>query len=85
MVYEHKMGLVPGFTSLYRINRLVYFEQSPNSRAAIEREKQIKGWSRKKKISLIEEANVGWLDLSADWYEPAPRAQTRPDPSPRSG
>lgn len=53
-VYEHKVGLVPGFTSLYRINRLVYFEQTPNARAAIEREKQIKGWSRKKKIDLIE-------------------------------
>ena len=84
-VYEHKLGLIPGFTSAYQINRLVYFEQSPNSRAAIEREKQIKGWSRKKKIRLIEGTNVGWLDLSADWYEMAARAQNRQDPSLRSG
>ena len=65
-IYEHKMGLIPG--TLYRINRLVYFEQTSNSRAAIEREKQIKGWSRKKKVRLIEATNLGWLDLAADWF-----------------
>lgn len=71
-VYAHKAGLTPGFTSKYRIDRLVYFETTPNSRAAIEREKQIKGWSRKKKIRLIEETNLGWIDLAANWYVPNP-------------
>jgi putative endonuclease len=63
----------------------VYFELTPNSRAAITREKQIKGWSRKKKIRLIETTNLGWIDLAADWFgDPASR-QGKQDPSLRSG
>ena len=49
-MYEHKNHLDPGsFTAQYNVDRLVYYEEPPSSRAAIEREKQIKGWSRKKK------------------------------------
>ena len=49
-MYEHKNHLDPGsFTAQYNVDRLVYYEETPSSRAAIEREKQIKGWSRKKK------------------------------------
>lgn len=66
-VYEHKRNLLPGFTSKYRVNRLVYFEETPDVRAAIEREKQIKGWLRSKKIALIESANPDWHDLSTDF------------------
>jgi putative endonuclease len=65
-VYEHKHGLLPGFTSKYRVNRLVYFEETPDVRAALEREKQIKGWLRSKKIALIEAANPDWRDLSTE-------------------
>ena len=68
-IWEHRTGCVPGFTSRYRLKRLVYYEQTANSRAAIEREKQIKGWSRGKKIQLIESMNAGWLDLAVDWFE----------------
>lgn len=53
-VFEHRHRLVPGFTRRYHVDRLVYFEMTPNVRAAIEREKQIKGWRRSKKITLIE-------------------------------
>ena len=67
-VYEHQHGLVPGFTSKYRVSRLVYFEETPDVQAAIAREKQLKGWTRAKKRTLIEQANPGWLDLSAAWF-----------------
>ena len=66
-VYEHKHSLIPGFTSKYRVNQLVYFEETSDVRAAIEPEKQIKGWLRSKKIALIELANPNWRDLSADF------------------
>lgn len=68
-VQEHKQKLVPGFTVRYRITRLVYYEETNDIRAAIEREKQIKGWLRVKKISLIESINPGWEDLSEGWYD----------------
>ena len=66
-VCEHKQKLVPGFTSRYNINRLVYFETTSNINSAIAREKQIKGWLRSKKLALIETTNPQWRDLSEDW------------------
>jgi putative endonuclease len=68
-VYEHKKKLVPGFTTKYNIDRLVYFETTQDVEVAISREKQIKGWLRTKKISLIESMNPTWDDLSARWFE----------------
>ena len=58
----------PGFTQQYGITRLVFYVETPDVRAAIAREKQIKGWLRAKKVALIVAANPGWQDLSADWY-----------------
>jgi putative endonuclease len=66
-VYEHKMKLFPGFTARYSLDRLVYYEAGENVLNAIEREKQIKGWLRSKKIKLIESVNPEWKDLSSDW------------------
>ena len=68
-VQEHKRKSVPGFTQRYNITQLVYYEETPDLRAAITREKQIKGWLRAKKIALIESLNPGWRDLSDDWDE----------------
>ena len=68
-VYQHKKGMVEGFTKKYRINRLVYFEETKDISAAIEREKQIKRWRREKKVRLIEKMNPEWSDLSEEWYE----------------
>jgi len=68
-VWEHKQKLVPGFTKRYNITRLVYYEETADVNAAIAREKQIKGWLRKKKIALIESVNPGWKDLSEGWYD----------------
>jgi len=67
--YEHRNKLIEGFTQKYNITRLVYYEITGDVRAAIQREKQIKGWLRKKKIALIEAANPEWEDLSERWYE----------------
>ena len=70
-VYEHKMKLVPGFTSRYCLTSLAYFEATDCVEVAIQREKQIKGWLRSKKIALIESANPEWKDLSKEWTEPS--------------
>ena len=68
-VYEHKKKLVPGFTAKYNIDRLVYFEATEDVQAAIAREKQIKGWLRSRKVSLIESVNRTWDDLSVHWFD----------------
>ena len=67
-VHQHRLGLVPGFTQEYRVNRLVHFEETSSARSAFERERQIKGWSRQKKLRLIDSKNAGWLDLAVDWF-----------------
>jgi len=67
-VYEHKKKLLEGFTKRYNITKLVYYEVTSDVSAAIEREKQIKGWLRRKKITLIEAMNPQWTDLSEGWF-----------------
>ncbi|MFW5648651.1 MAG: GIY-YIG nuclease family protein [Candidatus Alkaliphilus sp. MAG34] len=62
-VYQHKNKLVKGFTEKYNVNRLVYFDYTRDVNAAIAREKQIKGWTRKKKNKLVEDMNPNWEDL----------------------
>ena len=62
-VAEHREGLVPGFTRRYGVKQLAYFEDFQSAREAIEREKEIKGWRREKKIALIESFNPRWDDL----------------------
>ncbi len=63
-IYEHKNNLVKGFTQKYNIHNLVYYEQTNDINVAIEREKQIKSWSRNKKLVLIEKDNPAWYDLA---------------------
>lgn len=67
-VYEHKHKLIEGFTKKYNITKLVFFEETSDVNEAIALEKKIKGWTRAKKIALIESQNPNWLDLSLDWY-----------------
>ena len=62
-VYEHKQKLVDGFTKRYNVNKLVYYDYSEDVYGAIQREKQIKGKLRKKKIEIIEKMNPEWKDL----------------------
>ncbi len=65
-VYEHKNDVVEGFTKKYRVHHLVYFELHEEMIPAITREKQIKKWNRKWKLSLIEKDNPQWRDLFGD-------------------
>ena len=67
-LYQHREGLVPGFTSRYEVVRLVYFEETGSARAAFARERQLKSWSREKKVRIIERSNAGWIDLAAGWF-----------------
>lgn len=65
-IVEHKEKRHPGFTQRYNVDRLVYFEEFADPRYAIEREKVLKGWLRKKKLTLIESVNPNWIDLAED-------------------
>jgi putative endonuclease len=69
-VREHKLKLTPGFAAKYNITRLVYYESFVDVRNAIEREKQIKSWTRAKRVALIESINPKWDDLSREWDQP---------------
>jgi len=62
--FEHRNGLVAGFTKRYRVHLLVWYEELDDIHVAITREKQIKGWNRAWKLKLIEKENSGWNDLS---------------------
>ena len=65
-IYEHRNGLVDGFTKKYNVKILVHFEQTIDIESAITREKCIKRWKRDWKIKLIEEENPEWKDLSME-------------------
>jgi putative endonuclease len=71
-VFEHKWKEHDGFASKCNCDRLVWFENYQDATKAIGREKQLKGWARKKKIGLIEKTNPAWGDLSKDWYDVEP-------------
>ena len=63
-IYEHKNKLISGFTKKYNLNKLVYFEETCDINAAINREKEIKKWRREKKDILVNQINPNWQDLS---------------------
>jgi putative endonuclease len=67
-IFQHKFHHFAGFTDRYDIVRLLYWESYDDVHRAIGREKQLKGWSRAKKISLIERWNSHWVDLAREWY-----------------
>jgi putative endonuclease len=76
-VFEHNAGTFKGFSSRYNCNRLVWFEIYDEALKAINREKQLKGWRREKKIALIEKANPTWQDLSEGWYDLDPSLERK--------
>ena len=63
-VYEHKTQASGSCTRKYRMNKLLYFEQTGDILSAIEREKQIKGWRRSRKLEMIKSQNPRWIDLA---------------------
>ena len=69
-VSQHKNGTFEGFSKDYKCHRLVYYEHFKWAESAIAREKQLKRWSRAKKIFLIEKDNPTWEDLSEEWGKP---------------
>jgi putative endonuclease len=73
---QHQRGMNPGFTERYKVHKLVYYEVFGDIRMAIAREKQIKGWLRKRKIALIESVNPSWKDLTVELAKA--RAASRP-------
>ena len=79
-IAEHRQGVGEGFTKRYRIKRLVYYEVTTDIRSAIQREKEIKGWTRRKKAALVVSMNPAWRDLSGELFDGG-----GPDPSLRSG
>ncbi len=84
-VWQHKNKLTPGFTSRYNLTRLIYYERFFYPDAAINREKEIKGWRRSKKMKLIDSMNPRWEDLAKDWgteYRPESAAVQREIPRP---
>jgi putative endonuclease len=67
-VWQHRSGFEPtGYTAKHKTKRLVYCESTNDVRAAIRREKQIKGWARRRKLELIETLNPDWNDLAEGW------------------
>jgi putative endonuclease len=67
-IFQHKQKTREGFSARYNCNRLVWFESFVEVSIAIQREKELKGWTRAKKIVLIQLTNPTWEDLSAQWY-----------------
>jgi putative endonuclease len=66
--YQHQNNVFDGFTAKYNITRLVHIEGFANIDDAIARERQLKNWSRVKKVRLIEQDNLDWDDLSESWF-----------------
>ena len=66
-LYEHRNGLVDGFTKKYNVHKLVYFEHTNDIYSALSREKQLKKWRKEKKNLLVASMNPTWKDLSEDW------------------
>jgi putative endonuclease len=67
-IFEHRFHHLEGFTDQYDVERLLYWESYDDVRNAIDREKQLKGWRRSKKIALIELQNPRWVDLAKEWF-----------------
>ncbi len=65
-IFEHKSGLAKGFSSKYKLKKLIYIESCSDIRSAIRREKQLKNWHREWKMNLVKQLNPSFKDLSVD-------------------
>jgi putative endonuclease len=68
-MHDHRERLIEGFTKRYQVTKLIYYEDYPDPTSAIQREKQLKGWRREKKIALIRKMNPRWVDLFEQMIE----------------
>jgi len=80
-VAEHKRGLIEGFTKKYKVTRLVYVEEFERAAQMVTRERELKGWTRKRKLALIHDQNAAMVDYARTDYA----RRTARDPSLRSG
>lgn len=80
-VFEHKFHRIEGFTDKYLVERLLYYESFDEVVRAINREKQLKGWRRSKKIALIESLNPHWVDLARGWFPRMSESEASEGPS----
>jgi len=78
-VWQHRSGAGSKFTARYKLNRLIWFEETDDITVAIGREKQIKAWRRKWKIDLVKAKNWDWADLAAGWYEIEGGSESSPE------
>jgi putative endonuclease len=77
-IVQHRAGSFGGFTRIYGVKRLVWFEMADTMEGVIAREKQLKNWHRAWKIELIEADNPTWRDLAEDWgFDPLPQPSSR--------
>ena len=67
-VWQHRIDWYKGFSGRYNVDRLLYFEEHQGPASMVARERQLKGWVRRKKVALIETGNSGWRDLAEGWY-----------------
>ena len=67
--WQHKYKLIEGFTKQYNVDKLIYYENCPTLEQALNREKEIKGWTRNKKLKLIKTKNPELKDLSKNWWQ----------------
>ena len=68
-VQQHKSGVGSAFTARYRVRLLVHYDETSDVHAALERERRLKGWTRARKVALIESLNPDWQDLSEGWSD----------------
>ncbi len=78
-VFQHKSHHFEGFTARYDVTRLLYWESYDDVHKALAREKQLKGWTRAKKVALIVRRNPHWLDLASEWYPWMASEKEKPD------
>jgi putative endonuclease len=78
-IFQHKNGVLEGFTKRYGLDLLLYAEECADAHTAIQREKRLKKWPRTWKINLIRTDNPDWNDLAANWYSEMPKKMDRPD------
>ena len=67
-LYEHKRGIIEGYTKKYQLNRLLYYEETNDVKTALQREKQLKNWKRQWKLNLIRESNPDMVGLSEELF-----------------
>ncbi|MEO6066756.1 MAG: GIY-YIG nuclease family protein [Gemmatimonadales bacterium] len=76
-VWQHRVDWYRGFSGRYRVDRLLYYEEHLSPASMVRRERQLKGWVRRRKVALSESGNAGWRDLAEGWFDGDPSSGQR--------